>query len=291
MRTESQHMLRRILAAALLCTAAAVSVHAQWVKYPAPGVPRTKDGKPVLTAPTPRGANGKPDLSGIWSTDPTPIAEMDRLFPGMLPFAVPGDDPRTFTKYFLNIFADFKQEEVPFRPEAAQAFGRHMQTTTADQSPTARCFPAGVPMGDLLPLPRRMIHTPALLAILYEGINPQRLIYTDGRKLPVDPQPAWMGYSVGTWDGDELVVQSSGFSDRSWLDGIGHARSEATRITERIRRRDFGHLDVDVTIDDPRSYTKPFSIHYTLTLMPDTDVLEYICNENEKDRTHLAGQH
>ena len=108
---------------------------------------------------------------------------------------------------------------------------------------------------------------------------------------PVDPQPVWMGYSVGTWDGDVLVVQSNGFSDRSWLDGIGHARSEATRITERIRRRDFGHLEVDVTIDDPRTYTKPFSIRYTQTLMPDTDILEYICNENEKDRTHLAGQH
>ena len=169
---------------------------------------------------------------------------------------MPGDDPRMFTKYFLNIFADFKPEDTPFRPEAAQAFGRHMQTTTADQAPTARCFPAGIPMGDLLPLPRRFIHTPGLLAILYEGINPQRMIYTDGRKLPVDPQPAWLGYSVGSWDGDVLVVESSGYSDRSWLDGIGHARSEATRITERIRRRDFGHLEVDVTIDDPRTYTQ-----------------------------------
>ena len=165
-----------------------------------------------------------------------------------------------------------------------------MQTMSADEAPTARCFPAGIPMGDLLPLPRRFVHTPGLLAILYEGINPHRMIYTDGRTLPVDPQPTWMGYSVGSWDGDVFVVQSSGYSDRSWLDGIGHARSEATRITERIRRRDFGHLDVDVTIDDPRTYTKPFSIRYTQTLVPDTDILEYICTENEKDRAHLAGQ-
>jgi hypothetical protein len=213
---------------------------------------------------------------------------MDRLFGDMKPFAVPGDDPRTFTKYFLNIFADLRPEDVPFRPEAAQAFKHHQETTTADQAPTARCFPAGTPMGDLLPLPRRVLHVPGLIAVLYEGINPQRLIYTDGRSLPVDPQPTWMGYSVGRWDGDVLVVESAGLSDRSWLDGMGHQRSEATRITERIRRRDYGHMEVDVTIDDPKTYTKPFSVRYTQTLMPDTDILEYICGENEKDRAHLV---
>jgi hypothetical protein len=282
-------MFRRVIAAAVFCAGAAVSVHAQWVTHPSPGIPRTKDGKPDLTAPAPR-ANGKPDLSGIWSTDPTPAAEMDRLFPGIDASAVPGDNPRMFTKYFLNIFADFKNEDVPFRPEAAQAFGRHMQNTTADEAPTARCLPAGIPMGDLLPLPRRVIHSPGLLAILYEGINPHRMIYLDGRKLPENPQPAWLGYSVGRWDGDVLVVESNGYTSRSWLDGIGHARSEKTRITERIRRRDLGHLEVDVTIDDSGTYTRPFSIRYTQTLVPDTDILEYICTENERDRVHLAGQ-
>ena len=188
---------RHIIAMTVLSAAAAF---AQWLDYPTAGIPRTKDGKPNLSAPTPRGANRKPDLSGIWSTDPTPLAEMERLFPGMQPLAVPGDDPRTFTKYFLNIFADFRPEDVPFRPEAAQAFKRLMETMSGDQAPTARCFPAGIPMGDLLPLPRRVIHVPGLLAVLYEGINPQRLIYTDGRTLPVDPQPSWMGYSVGRWE-------------------------------------------------------------------------------------------
>jgi hypothetical protein len=283
-------MIRRALVAAVLCAGSAASLDAQWINQPAVGIPRTKDGKPNLAAPAPRTADGKPDLSGVWSTDPTPIQEMDRLFPGMQPFAVPGDDPRTFTKYFLNIFADFKPEDVPFKPDAAQAFRRHMETTTADQAPTARCFPAGIPMGDLLPLPRRVLHTPDLLVVIYEGINPQRLIYLDGRKLPVNPQSAWMGYSVGSWNGDVLVVESNGFTSRSWLDGIGHPRSESTRITERIRRRDYGHLEVDVAIDDPGMYTRPFSIRYTQTLVPDTDILEYICNENEKDRSHLAGQ-
>jgi hypothetical protein len=281
-------MLRRTIVAVMLCAAPGASVRAQWVNYRAQGIPRTKDGKPNLSAPTPRGATGRPDLSGVWSTDPTPFEEMERLFGGLGAFAVPGDDPRTFTKYFLNIFADFRPEDVPFRPEAAQAFRRRMETFTADQAPTARCLPAGIPMGDLLPLPRRVIHVPGLLAILYEGINPPRMIYTDGRKLPVDPQPAWMGYSIGTWDGDTLVVESNGFTNRSTLDGSGHPRSEATRITERIRRRDFGHMEIDVTIDDPVSYTKPFSIRYTQTLTPDTDILEYLCPENEKDRAHLA---
>jgi len=284
-------MIRRTIAAVMICAGTAASAGAQWVHHPAPGIPRTKDGKPNLTAATPKGANGKPDLSGIWSTDPTPFEEMERLFPFFKAFAVPGDDPRMFTKYFMDVFADVRPEDVPMRPEAAQLFKQRMAAVdSAREAPTARCFPAGIPMGDLLPLPRRTIHTPGLLAILYEGINPHRMIYLDGRSLPADPQPAWMGYSVGKWDGDTLVVESNGYSDRSWLDGMGHPRSEATRITERLRRRDFGHMEVDVTIDDPKSYTKPFSIRYTQTLVPDTDILEYICTENEKDRAHLPAK-
>jgi len=280
-----------MMVAAMICVGAAASVSAQWIHYPVPGIPRTRDGKPDLSAATPKGANGKPDLSGIWSTDPTPFAEMERLFPFFTPFAVPGDDPRMFTKYFMDVFADVRPEDVPMRPEAALLFKERMAAAdSAREAPTARCFPAGIPMGDLLPLPRRVIHTPGVLAVLYEGINPHRMIYLDGRSLPVDPQPAWMGYSVGKWDGDTMVVESSGFSDRSWLDGMGHPRSEATRITERLRRRDFGHMEVDVTIDDPKSYTKPFSLRYTQTLVPDTDILEYICTENEKDSVHLPGK-
>jgi hypothetical protein len=282
-------MFRRTIVLVMLCAATAV-VHAQWANYPAPGIPRSKDGKPNLSAPMPRAVNGKPDLSGIWSTDPTAFEEMERLFPDLKAFAVPGDDPRNFTKYFLDIFADFRPEDVPFRPAAARLFKKHLEEGPFKGAPTAACRPAGIPMGDLLPLPRRVIHVPGLLVVLYEGVNPQRLIYTDGRKLPADPQPAWMGYSIGKWEGDVLVVETSGFSDRSWLDAIGHPRSEATRLTERLRRRDFGHMEVEVTIDDPLSYTKPFSIRYSQTLVPDTDILEYICNENEKDRAHLPGQ-
>jgi hypothetical protein len=283
-------MFRRSIVAALICACSTVSIRAQWVKYPAPGIPRLKDGTPNLSAPTPRGANGRPDLSGIWSTESTPLAEMERLFPFLKAFAVPGDDPLTFHKYFLNIFAGVSPEDVPFRPAAAQVFKSRFDKGPTREDPTATCRPAGIPMGDLLPLPRRLIQVPGLVVVLYEGINPQRLIYTDGRKLPVDPQPAWMGYSVGRWDGDVFVVESNGFSEKSWLDGSGHPRSDAMRLTERLHRRDFGHMDVDVTIDDPGSYTRPFSIRYTQVLVPDTDILEYICNENEKDRAHLPGQ-
>jgi len=144
-------------------------------------------------------------------------------------------------------------------------------------------------MGDLLALPRRFIHVPGLMVILSEA-NPPRLIYLDGRKHPVDPQPAWLGYSVGAWEGDTLVVETRGFTDKSWLDAFGHPRSEAMRITERIRRRDFGHLDVQVTLDDPKLYSKQFSIRYSVTLTPDTDILETVCVENERDAKHMVGK-
>ena len=145
-------------------------------------------------------------------------------------------------------------------------------------------------MGDLLSIPRQFVQAPGLLVILYEGINPQRMIHIDGRQHPVDPQPAWLGYSVGAWKGDTLVVETRGFNDRAWLDAFGHPRSEAMRIVERLRRRDYGHVDVETTIDDPRTYTKPFTIRYTQTLVPDSPFLESVCAENERDVPHLVGK-
>ena len=283
-------MIRRTIVAVMICVGTAASAGAQWIHYPAPGIPRTKDGKPDLSAATPKGVNGKPDLSGIWSTDPTPFEEMDRLFPFFKAFAVPGDDPRMFTKYFMDVFAGVRPEDVPMRPEAAQLFMQRMAAVdSAREAPTARCFPAGIPMGDLLPLPRRVIHTPGLLAILYEGINPHRMIYLDGRSLPADPQPH--GWDIRRQVGRRHARGREQRLQRPKLAGRhGTPRSEATRITERLRRRDFGHMEVEVTIDDPKSYTKPFSIRYTQTLVPDTDILEYICTENEKDRAHLPAK-
>jgi hypothetical protein len=150
----------------------------------------------------------------------------------------------------------------------------------------ANCLPAGVPHAELLPRPFRIIQSPDLIAMLYEGDGSFRQVHTDGRKLPRDPTPAWHGYSVGTWEADTLVVDTIGFNDRSWLDVMGHGHSESLRVQERFHRRDFGHLDVQVTLEDPKTFARPFSITFVEQLVADSDILEYFCGENEKDRAH-----
>jgi hypothetical protein len=274
---------RLLILLAMLSTCAG----AQWMHYPTPGIPRTRDGKPNLSAPAPRASNGKPDLSGLWQVEPTPFDEMTRLFgPGLDTLSVPGDDIRTLSKYVFSILADFKPEEAPIRPEAAKILQRHLETFGIE-NPTTKCLLAGVPFGELLPFPNKFIQTPGVIVILQESDGGLRQIFTDGRKHTADPQPSWMGYSVGKWEGDSLAVDTVGFNDRGWLDGAGHPHSEALRIQERYRRRDFGHMDVQVTLDDPKMYTRPFGIKYTLDLVPDSDIGEYVCAENERDRSHL----
>ena len=271
-------------AGALMCA------HAQWLNYPTPGTPRTRDGKPNLSAKTPRASNGKPDLSGVWQTEFAPPGEIERLFGDFSAFVVPGDDPRTFSKYFINILADFKPEEAPLRPETAQLFRKNAESG-ARNNPSALCLPQGIVRADILSYsPFKIIQNPGLIAILYEVDTTFRQVYTDGRKLPVDPQPAWLGYSVGHWEGDTLVVDTAGLNDKSWLDAFGHPHSEDLRIQERFHRRDFGHMDLQITIEDLKMYTKPFTIKVTEVLVPDSDILEYICTENEKDQSHLAGR-
>ena len=283
-------MLRTIVTMVLLCTTLVISAHAQWVNHPSAGIPRTKDGKPNLAARTPTTADGKPDLSGIWTTDRTPVEELDRLFPDLGALAVPGDGQEVLNKYFLNILADFKPEDAPMQPRAVPLLIQRGLEGLGKDSPTARCLPAGVPHGDLLAIPRRFLQVPGLLVILYEGINPPRFIHMDGRKHPADPNPSWLGYSVAAWDQDPLVIETRGFNDKAWLDAFGHPRSEALKVVERVRRRDYGHLDVQVTIDDSLMYSRPFSIRYTLTLTPDTDIIESVCAENERDVAHLVGK-
>ena len=274
---------------ALIFTGALLCAHAQWLNYPSPGTPRTRDGKPNLSAKAPRASNGKPDLSGVWQAELSPPGEIERLFGDVFEYAVvPGDDPRMFSKYFLNILADFKPEQAPMKPEAAELARKNAGNARAN--PSAQCLPQGIVRDDLLSYnPFKIIQTPGVIAILYEVDNMFRQVYADGRKLPVDPQPAWVGYSVGKWDGDTLVVDSAGFNNRSWLDAFGHPHSEALRVQERFHRRDFGHMDLQLTVDDPKMYTRPFTIKVTEVLVPDSDILEYVC-ENEADRTHLPGR-
>ena len=268
----------------LLLAALSTCAPAQWLNYPTPGVPRTQDGKPNLTAPAPRTADGKPDLSGVWMHERNSLAEMKRLFGENVGATnVPGMEVETVSKYAVNILVDFKPEESPMRPEAAEIFRR--RATGLEERST--CLPVGVPLGSLLSEPFKIIQSPRLMAVLFEDTH--RQIYTDGRVLPTEfAQPSWLGYSTGKWDGDTLVVETAGFNDKTWLDVIGHPHSEALRITERYRRRDFGHLNAEMTFDDPKMYTRPFTIKVSYELQANSDIFEYFCDENEKDSAHTG---
>jgi len=270
--------MKLLLAGAVLTS----SVFAQWLGYPTPGTPRTRDGKPNLSARAPRAANGKPDLSGVWHVEPTPLAEMKQLFGANIDaLNVPGMEIDTISKYALNILQDFKPEEAPMRAQTAE-FLRH----TAGY--VGGCTPIGIPLTYLVSEPDEIVQTPGQIVMLFESDGSHRQIHTDGRPLPKDPSPSWLGYSVGKWEGDTLVVETTGFNGQTVLDLIGHPHSESMRVVERYHRRDFGHMDVEVTIDDPKMYTKPFGIKLTQRLLADSDILETVCNENEKDLNHIS---
>jgi hypothetical protein len=280
-------MRRRSVIVGILLAAAISCASAQWLNYRDPKTPRTKDGKPNLSAPAPR-TSGRPDLSGVWQTEPTPPEEMTRLFPDLGAIVLLGDDPRTFSKYVMNILADFKPEEAPIRPEAAALSDSRAKSLGRDH-PASHCLPVGITMAEGFgyPFPYKIAQTPGLILALYEVDGTHRQIYIDGRKHTPDPEPQWLGYSVGRWEADTLVVDTVGFNDKTWLDGFGHPHSEALHLTERFHRRDFGHMELQITIDDPKMYTRPFTIKYSQRLLPNTDILETVCTENEKDRTHL----
>ena len=268
----------------IVLAGAAVSANAQWLDYPTPGTPMTRDGKPNLAAKAPRTRNGKPDLSGVWLIEAPPPGEIERIFGDLGPAVVVGDDPRTFSKYFLNLLIDFKPGEEPLRPEAAALTLKRRQTM---DSPQSHCLPPGVPAIELIGFPFKIFQTPEAIAIFYEENGVFRQIHTDGRQLPVNPLPTWMGYSTGKWEGDTLVVDTAGFNDKGWMDAYGHPRSEALRVQERFRRRDVGHIDVKATIEDPDVLTKPVIIKFTERLIPNSDILETFCVEGERDRLHM----
>lgn len=255
-------MALNIYLGATLAILIAAPSFAQWLNHPAKGIPRLPDGRPDLNAPAPKQADGKPDLSGLWQ--PTPA-------------------------YIGDIARDLKPGEVPFQPWAEALYKQRRETQSKDD-PTGWCVPGGVPRSDAVPYPFKALHAPGLVAILYEAVHSFRQIFLDGRELPKDANPTWLGYSVGRWDGDTLVVESRGFVENSWLDNFGHPGTEMLHVTERFRRRDFGHMEIQVTIDDPKAYTKPWTITMPMTLIPDTELLEYICSENNKDIEHLVGK-
>ena len=274
MRTFS--IVAGLVAAALAC------IEAQSLNYRDPSIPRTNDGRPNLSAPAPR-LNGKPDISGVWQAERTPVSEFVRVLGPGLPAIQP--DLNDITKHVLNVLWDVPPAEQPLRPEAA-AIMQQRQKSGRD-FPTAYCQPSSLPAA-MLVLEFKLIQAPRQIVMLAGNGDPARQIYTDGRSLPKDPEPSWMGSSVARWQGETLVVDTTGFKESAWLDGFGHPRSEAMHITERYHRRDFGHMDLELTFDDPKYYTRPFGFKTTLTLLPDTDVLEYICTENPRAYRPLA---
>jgi hypothetical protein len=245
---------------AMFASVMSTPLAAQWLKLQTPGIPRTPDGKPNLSAPAPRAADGKPDLSGLWRMNGT--------------------------AYMGNVTADLKPGEV--QPWAAALYKQRMEDLGKDDPSTYQCLPSGPRYSYGAPMVRIM-QTPGLIAFLYEDLV-YRQVFMDGRTLPADPNPSWMGYSVGHWDGDTLVVESIGFNDRSWLDFGGHPHSESLRVTERYRRRDFGHMELHTTMEDPKAYEKPWTMAIDIDFVPDTEMIEYVCNENEKDHQHLVGK-
>jgi hypothetical protein len=249
----------RILTVQLL--AAGSMLPGQWLNWKTPGIPRTPDGRPDLTAAAPRTADGKPDLSGLWQA--------------------------SGGKFVANMVADLKPDEIAPWAEALHA-KRKEDMSKGFMSVT--CLPFG-PLATVQTEggPARILQTPTLIAILFADMSHRR-IFLDGRPLPEHPNPAFMGYSVGRWDSDTLVVESTGFNDRTWLDVEGHPHTEDLHITERMHRRDFGHIDLDVTFSDPKIYARPWTVKTSLVYWPDTEMLEYVCNENEKDREHLVGK-
>jgi hypothetical protein len=250
-------------AVVLLVCAASTPLVAQWHGYPTPGIPRTADGKPNLSAPAPRTADGKPDLSGIWLSSQAKFNLAQSLKPG---------------------------DSVPFTAEGKAIFDERRAHLSKDD-PSARCQPTGITLRPTLATPFKIVQTPLVTAVLYESRTQFRQILTDGRPLPKEYDwRAWQGFSIGRWEGDTFVVETAGFNGKAWLDQAGHPGSESMRLIERYRRRDFGHLDLEMIIEDPKLYTRPWSIYADLVLQVDTELLEFICEENEKDADRLVGK-
>jgi hypothetical protein len=241
------------MALAVVCVLAAAPA-AQWFNHPTAGIPRNPDGKANLSAPAPMQADGKPDLSGLWQPADILIGDIAK---------------------------NLKPGSVPFQPWAEKIYKERRANDSRDD-PTAACVVGGVPRSDLVPYPFKVLHVPNMLVILYEAVHSYRQIFSDGRPFPQDMNPSWFGYSVGKWEGDTFVVETRGFNDRGWLDNFGKPATDALKVTERFRRKDFGHMEIGITIDDTKAYTRTWDVTLPLIYRPDTELLEYMCTENNK---------
>lgn len=263
--------MRAVMLCAIVLAIAAAPAQAQWERTRDASLRGSADGGANLNSPVPR-VGGKPDLSGVWSPDADPLP------PGIE--TIEGEQP--FPRHMLNVAADLESGQAPLQPAAAEVF----EARSKQEGPGAYCKPTGVPFLNAGVLPYKIVQTPRLVLVLYEENTVFRQIVLSGRKPVEDPVPRWMGYSTGRWEGDELVVETVGLTEQSWLDAMGHPHSDRMRVIERFGRRDAGHLEIKTVIDDPGAYTAPFTYTVKATLVPEDDLLEYFCSENEKDSAH-----
>jgi hypothetical protein len=255
-----------------------VTLFAQWPTVKSAAAPRTADGRVNMDAPPPRTADGKPDLSGIW----------DKAI-------LPGEAPRP--GFFLGAgpsqaFRDLAAavpEGLPIRLEAAKLKATRFGQNSKDH-PDAHCLPLHPIQLHLHPQPRKIVQTPDVILLVYEANDGRRQVFMDGRQLPSGEfEPWWYGYSVGRWEGDTLVVESNGFKEQSWIDEHGTPGSDELRVTERFRRPTYGRMEIEVTVNDPKTFTRPFTFTLQQSLMPDTDLIEFVCGENNRSAAHLVG--
>lgn len=313
MRLSNSKTLARVIGAAIIFAALPSALMAQWPPYPSPGIPKLADGKPNLEGPVPRTADGHPDFSGIW------MFEGNRSRPPGVPGVIAGSGPAAAAAQSkgastpaappappaagsvglgprppgVSEFFDIGSTVpggLPFTPWAA-ALRKERKDNNNKDNPDAHCLPLGLTQLHMHPQARKIIQTPGLIVILYEAQGGVRQIFMDGRSLPSsDAQPWWYGYSIGHWDGDTLVIETNGFRDDVWLDVEGSPLTNTGKMTERIRRVNFGHLEMEITIEDPKAYTRPWTVKMKQRVLLNTDLIEFICNENEKSDAHLVGK-
>lgn len=280
----------------VLFFAAAAAASPQWVHVPLPGIPRTPEGKPNLTAPAPRNRDGKPDLSGIWMqaplygkdgyTDYAASPELtDEEYRKLV--AKPGTPTANFNQNLQ--FRTINGEDIPFLPSALALYEERLARGSTG-SPSERCRPKGIPAPMLPPVPFKIVQNPGLTVILFEEFNRFRQIFTDGRRKPNVEIPSWWGYSTAAWDGDTFVVDTAGFNDKTWLDKVGHPHTDALHTIERFRRIDFGHMQLELTIDDPKAYSKPWTVRIPFQFVPDIELMDDACENPWVSEDDVSGR-
>ena len=274
-----RHATSALVATAALLASAQLT--AQWVNYPTPGVPRRADGKVNMAGPAPRLADGKPDLSGLWMTaEPNRGAGRGTPPPVNVPDEAGDQRNVTASRQMRDIGVDLPGG-LPYQPWLIPIVKERTANEAIDD-PHIRCLPDNFLRAYGLPHLLKFVHSPRLLVVLNEMNAGYRQVFTDGRPLPKDPNPSWQGYSSATWSGDTLVIDTIGLRDDTWIDWNGSVLTEAAKVREEIRRPDFGHLEIKVTVDDPKAYTKPWSVTLKQRIVVDTDLIDEICLENER---------